>query len=68
MKPPSPPQTRKDDTTDTPTDLGRPHDPVTSDDEPALGDGDADDRTGEAQDPDADWELMQDEGRFPAWL
>lgn len=68
MTRPRPPQTRKDDTTDTPTDLGRPHDPVTSDDEPAPGDGDADDRTDAEDDPDADWERMQDEGLFPDWL
>lgn len=62
------PRPRKDDTTDTPTARDRPHDPVTSDDEPATGDDDADDRTYEAEDPDADWERMQDEGLFPHWL
>jgi hypothetical protein len=64
--------------------MGRPGDPVTSDDEPARGDIDADDHWDDEEDPDddwddetpypddvdpdTDWELMQDEGSFPAWI
>lgn len=68
VKPPSTCTHRKDDTTDTPTTTGRPDDLVTSDDEPDSGDDDADTGPVDPADPDGDWELMQDESRFPAWL
>lgn len=41
---------------------------MTSDDTPEHRDIGADTRPVTEDDPDADWELMQDEGRWPGWL
>jgi hypothetical protein len=58
----------RDNTTDTPTHRNTPRRSVTCANGPETRDSDADKEYDDDNAADDNWELMQDEGRWPSWL